>query len=118
MKPLDYIKIPAKVAEIWGVTNEYPRLPDGNYVIYWGVPRSHGYAWSDYPQMLKDVGGMILTPDQVRQEQQGLLRIDLPEPQMAIYRDGVAPDDNQDNQDTETETETATEEVTEEGGES
>lgn len=86
MKARNYIKIPAKVAEAWGVEKEYPKLPDGNYVVYWSVPRAHGYGWADYPQMLKDTGGVILTPTQVRLEQEGMSVTVLNAPGLAKYR--------------------------------
>lgn len=87
MKPLNYIKVPAKVAEEWGVTREYPRLPDGNYALYWGVPNARGYAWTDYPQMFRDTGAKILTPAQVRLEQEGLQCTALDEPEDPRYRE-------------------------------
>lgn len=86
MKARNYIKIPAKVAEAWGVEKEYPKLPDGNYVVYWSVPRAHGYGWADYPQMLKDTGGVVLTPTQVRLEQDGMSVTVLNAPGLAKYR--------------------------------
>lgn len=86
MKARNYIKIPARVAEAWGVEKEYPKLPDGNYVVYWSVPRAHGYGWADYPQMLKDTGGVILTPTQVRLEQEGMSVTVLNAPGLAKYR--------------------------------
>ena len=86
MKARNYIKSPAKVAEAWGVEKEYPKLPDGNYVVSWSVPRAHGYGWADYPQMLKDTGGVILTPTQVRLEQEGMSVTVLNAPGLAKYR--------------------------------
>lgn len=86
MKALNYIKVSPKVAEVWGVKNEYSQLPDGSYLLYWGVPRAQGYDWSDYPQMLKDTGAVILTPQQAKMEQEGLLCITLNEPKMEKYR--------------------------------
>lgn len=109
MKPLNYIKVSAKVAEVWGITGQYPLLPDGNYALFWGVPNAMGYAWTDYPQMFKDTGGKILTPAQVRMEQEGLLVTQLDEPQLAKFRD---TDAEPENPETETDSQTETGEDT------
>lgn len=87
MKPLNYIKVPASVMRVWGTTDEAMRLPDGNYAIFWATPRAFGYSWEDYPQMLKDTGGVVLTPTQVRLEQDGLLCTPVNTPALARYLD-------------------------------
>ena len=107
MKPLNYIKVPASVMRVWGTTDEAMRLPDGNYAIFWATPRAFGYAWTDYPQMLKDTGGVVLTPTQVRLEQDGLLCTPVNTPALAKYLD--KSEDVTEPENSETETEPATE---------
>lgn len=106
MKPLNYIKVPAGVMRVWGTTDEAMRLPDGNYAIFWATPRAFGYAWADYPQMLRDTGGVVLTPTQVRLEQDGLLRTPVNTPALAKYLDTTGDTTGPENPDPDTGTDT------------
>lgn len=75
----NYIKVRPNVAAALGLDGSRVRFPDGCYNLYWHDLRKLG-GWGDYPRLIEEVGGRVMTPSEVYAEQAGGLPSPLPTP--------------------------------------
>jgi hypothetical protein len=72
-----YIKVSRKVAEYLGLTDARNELQDGNYLL-WQADMLNFGPLTDIMATLSKIGGVLLTPEQAKSEQDGKLSISLP----------------------------------------
>jgi hypothetical protein len=72
-----YIKVSRKVAEYLGLTDVRNKLKDGNYLLWQADMLKFG-PLSDIMATLSKIGGVLLTPEQAKSEQDGKLSASLP----------------------------------------
>ena len=78
-----YIKVNSKVTDYLGVTNDRYRFPDGNYMLWKFDLMDLGGNNDD---TLRMIGGVGMTSEQVRDEQNGVTTTPLPEAEDERFR--------------------------------
>lgn len=78
-----YVKVNEKVVDLLGVKEERYQFPDGNYLL-WKFDLMNIGGNND--ETLRRIGGIGMSSEQVRQEQQGITTTPLPEPEDEIFR--------------------------------
>lgn len=98
----NYIKTNKKVVKELGLTMRL-QLPDGNYALYYDDFLRFGCGYSDYPSLLEETGSIMLSPAQVRAEQQGGTPHALPNPENEKWRmeNGESSEDSEVSEDSE-----------------
>jgi hypothetical protein len=72
-----YIKANKKVAEFLGLTVERNQLPDGNYLLWQADMLKFG-PLTRLSATLEEIGGVALTSNEARREQDGDTAVELP----------------------------------------
>lgn len=81
-----YIKATPKIAEYLGLTGIRNKLKDGNYLLWQADMLKFG-PLTDLASTLSKIGAVSLTPEEAKQEQDGKLTTDLPEPADSQFKD-------------------------------
>jgi len=84
-----YIKATPKIAEYLGLTGVRNKLKDGNYLLWQADMLKFG-PLADLASTLSKIGAVSLTPEQAKQEQDGKLTTDLPEPADSQFEDSAS----------------------------
>lgn len=74
-----YIKVNPKVAQYLHLENDRNRVKDGNYLLWQADILPFGRL-TELPQILERIGGVALLAGEARQEQDGTVLHELPEP--------------------------------------
>ena len=84
-----YIKANPKVAQFLRVENDRNRVKDGNYLLWQADILPLGRL-TDLPQILEQIGGIVLMAHEARQEQDGTVVRELPtatDPRFVVEKD-------------------------------
>lgn len=74
-----YIKVNAKVAKFLHLDTIRNAVKDGNYLL-WMMDIQEFGSLTDIPQILSQIGGLLLTGAEAREEQDGVANRNLPVP--------------------------------------
>ena len=94
-----YIKANPKVAQFLRVENERNRVKDGNYLLWQADILPLGRL-TDLPQILEQIGGIVLMAHEARQEQDGTVVRELPtatDPRFVVEKDETPAEDEANN---------------------
>lgn len=72
-----YIKVNAKVVEYLDLAKDRYKLNDGNYLLWQSDMLKFGKL-ADLPELVKQIGGVLLTPHEAREEQEEVVVRHLP----------------------------------------
>ena len=84
-----YIKANPKVAQFLRVENDRNRVKDGNYLLWQADILPLGRL-TELPQILEQIGGIVLMAHEARQEQDGTVLRELPtatDPRFVVEKD-------------------------------
>lgn len=84
-----YIKANPKVAQFLRVENDRNRVKDGNYLLWQADILPLGRL-TELPQILEQIGGIVLMANEARQEQDGTVVRELPtatDPRFVVEKD-------------------------------
>ena len=84
-----YIKANPKVAQFLRVENDRNRVKDGNYLLWQADILPLGRL-TELPQILEQIGGIVLMAHEARQEQDGTVVRELPtatDPRFVVEKD-------------------------------
>ena len=84
-----YIKVNPKVAQFLRVENDRNRVKDGNYLLWQADILPLGRL-TELPQILEQIGGIVLMAHEARQEQDGTVVRELPtatDPRFVVEKD-------------------------------
>ena len=89
-----YIKANPKVAQFLRVENDRNRVKDGNYLLWQADILPLGRL-TELPQILEQIGGIVLMAHEARQEQDGTVVRELPtatDPRFVVEKDETTPE--------------------------
>lgn len=90
-----YIKANPKVAQFLRVENDRNQVKDGNYLLWQADILPLGRL-TDLPQILEQIGGIVLMAHEARQEQDGTVQRELPtatDPRFVVEKDETPAED-------------------------
>ena len=94
-----YIKANPKVAQFLRVENDRNQVKDGNYLLWQADILPLGRL-IDLPQILEQIGGIVLMAHEARQEQDGTVVRELPtatDPRFVVEKDETTAEDEANN---------------------
>ena len=94
-----YIKANPKVAQFLRVENDRNRVKDGNYLLWQADILPLGRL-TELPQILEQIGGIVLMAHEARQEQDGTVVRELPtatDPRFVVEKDETPAEDETKN---------------------
>ena len=94
-----YIKANPKVAQFLRVENDRNQVKDGNYLLWQADILPLGRL-TDLPQILEQIGGIVLMAHEARQEQDGTVLRELPtatDPRFVVEKDETTAEDEANN---------------------
>ena len=94
-----YIKANPKVAQFLRVKNDRNRVKDGNYLLWQADILPLGRL-TELPQILEQIGGIVLMAHEARQEQDGTVVRELPtatDPRFVVEKDETPAEDEANN---------------------
>ena len=94
-----YIKANPKVAQFLRVENDRNQVKDGNYLLWQADILPLGRL-TDLPQILEQIGGIVLMAHEARQEQDGTVVRELPtatDPRFVVEKDETPAEDEANN---------------------
>ena len=94
-----YIKANPKVAQFLRVENDRNRVKDGNYLLWQADILPLGRL-TELPQILEQIGGIVLMAHEARQEQDGTVVRELPtatDPRFVVEKDETTAEDEAKN---------------------
>ena len=94
-----YIKANPKVAQFLRVENDRNRVKDGNYLLWQADILPLGRL-TELPQILEQIGGIVLMAHEARQEQDGTVVRELPtatDPRFVVEKDETPAEDEANN---------------------
>ena len=94
-----YIKANPKVAQFLRVENDRNRVKDGNYLLWQADILPLGRL-TELPQILEQIGGIVLMAHEARQEQDGTVVRELPtatDPRFVVEKDETTIEDEAKN---------------------
>lgn len=94
-----YIKANPKVAQFLRVENDRNQVKDGNYLLWQADILPLGRL-TDLPQILEQIGGIVLMAHEARQEQDGTVVRELPtatDPRFVVEKDETTAEDEANN---------------------
>ena len=94
-----YIKANPKVAQFLRVENDRNRVKDGNYLLWQADILPLGRL-TELPQILEQIGGIVLMAHEARQEQDGTVLRELPtatDPRFVVEKDETPAEDEANN---------------------
>ena len=94
-----YIKANPKVAQFLRVENDRNRVKDGNYLLWQADILPLGRL-TELPQILEQIGGIVLMAHEARQEQDGTVLRELPtatDPRFVVEKDETTAEDEANN---------------------
>ena len=94
-----YIKANPKVAQFLRVENDRNQVKDGNYLLWQADILPLGRL-TDLPQILEQIGGIVLMAHEARQEQDGTVVRKLPtatDPRFVVEKDETTAEDEANN---------------------
>lgn len=80
-----YIKVNRKVAEHLGLENKRTKSADGNFLL-WQADMSRFGLLTDLPGIARRIGGLVLRPQEAREEQDGKTMRPLPVAEDEAFR--------------------------------
>lgn len=113
-----YIKANPKVAQFLRVENDRNQVKDGNYLLWQADILPLGRL-TDLPQILEQIGGIVLMAHEARQEQDGTVQRELPtatDPRFVVEKDETPAEHPTDGAAESEESSEATEEPAEPAG--
>ena len=108
-----YIKANPKVAQFLRVENDRNRVKDGNYLLWQADILPLGRL-TELPQILEQIGGIVLMAHEARQEQDGTVVRELPtatDPRFVVEKDETPAESEESSEATEEPAEPAGEET-------
>ena len=94
-----YIKANPKVAQFLRVENDRNQVKDGNYLLWQADILPLGRL-TELPQILEQIGGIVLMAHEARQEQDGTVLRELPtatDPRFVVEKDETPAEDEANN---------------------
>ena len=94
-----YIKANPKVAQFLRVENDRNQVKDGNYLLWQADILPLGRL-TELPQILEQIGGIVLMAHEARQEQDGTVVRELPtatDPRFVVEKDETTAEDEANN---------------------
>ena len=94
-----YIKANPKVAQFLRVENDRNQVKDGNYLLWQAAILPLGRL-TELPQILEQIGGIVLMAHEARQEQDGTVVRELPtatDPRFVVEKDETPAEDEAKN---------------------
>ena len=94
-----YIKANPKVAQFLRIENDRNRVKDGNYLLWQADILPLGRL-TELPQILEQIGGIVLMAHEARQEQDGTVVRELPtatDPRFVVEKDETTAEDEAKN---------------------
>ena len=98
-----YIKANPKVAQFLRVENDRNQVKDGNYLLWQADILPLGRL-TDLPQILEQIGGIVLMAHEARQEQDGTVVRELPtatDPRFVVEKDETPAESEESSEATE-----------------
>ena len=98
-----YIKANPKVAQFLRVENDRNRVKDGNYLLWQADILPLGRL-TELPQILEQIGGIVLMAHEARQEQDGTVVRELPtatDPRFVVEKDETTAESEESSEATE-----------------
>ena len=98
-----YIKANPKVAQFLLVENDRNQVKDGNYLLWQADILPLGRL-TDLPQILEQIGGIVLMAHEARQEQDGTVVRELPtatDPRFVVEKDETTAESEESSEATE-----------------
>ena len=98
-----YIKANPKVAQFLCVENDRNRVKDGNYLLWQADILPLGRL-TELPQILEQIGGIVLMAHEARQEQDGTVVRELPtatDPRFVVEKDETTAESEESSEATE-----------------
>ena len=98
-----YIKANPKVAQFLRVENDRNRVKDGNYLLWQADILPLGRL-TELPQILEQIGGIVLMAHEARQEQDGTVVRELPtatDPRFVVEKDETPAESEESSEATE-----------------